>query len=421
VASLKPVALCDRRIVPVILRGGCRGPIAERKADGVQEWIVERGVPVFRPHVRRDPEGNVLYEVTADDIPVIAKNSARLTNELHGDKPPHTEGHRLFGPNAREADQPLVLGYQTNFRDGVLPDGTPAVVCDVYLLACHADRAKRHPYRSAEYDPRKKAIIGVARLTRPPALNLGAVFYPGSDSPVYLYAMGDDKVDDQTQAPPADQTQQTPALTPEEVEGCEKVYRYLTTKYAWMATCAQKYGATEAPQAGDAQGNNTAPPGEAKKKDGESEGDKGADDDKPEKKKDEPDMSQANTELVQKYEAKLSKTQDQLAALMREREGEKVDRLLDQLEQVERYQFNRPKERERMLAMTEKDRLERAAEIRENHHRLPGAAPIEVYQGNATGPVPETSRDVANRAVTYASKHGVSYDEGLAAVKAGKS
>jgi len=360
------------------------------------DWVTEVGLPCFRPHVRKDLYGNVKYEVTAADIDEIVKNSSDLTVHLHGNKPPITEGHRDFSPSAKEKDQPLILGHMDNFTKGALPDGTPAVLCDRHYMPQHAERAKRHPFPSVDYLPKSKKIVGLAKLTKPPELNVGAAYYPGTTEPVYVYSM---------EAAP------TPEYTPEEMEGCEKVFKYLTQKYgSWPSA------------------NNTYVPSEL-------------DDDK-KKGKEMPESNQAaNAELIEKYEAaqaelvqkyeatnklletaqaQLKGNQDQISKLIQEREGDKVDRILDNLEKVERYQFDRPAEREVMLAMTEAERVKRAESIRKYHHKLPGGDRIEVYEGNAEGPVQETSRDLSNKAVRMASAEGISYDAALAKIKGGK-
>lgn len=372
------------------------------------DWVTETGIPCFRPHVRRDDEGNVLYEITPADLAEIADQSNKFTVELHGNKPPITEGHRNFAKDAKEADQPLVLGYADNFRVSKLPDGTPCIVADRHYLAQYQDRAKRHPYPSVDYLHGKRAIVGLAKLTRPPALNTGAVYYPGTNESVYIYAAGDEPVDDQTKPTPeatpqpGPEANQAPQLTPEEVQGCEKVYAYLCSKYKWMAAAAQQYDAGP----GTPNGDNTHVQG---------------DDDKPKPKKDdkEPDMSQADTATVQQYESRIAAQEAQIAGLLRKDQERDVNALLDQLEKVERYQFDRAAEFDRLIAATAADRQKRAEEIRKYHPQTGGR--VEVYAGNVTpgGPV-ETSRETMNAAVQYASRHNCDYDTALAAVKQGK-
>jgi hypothetical protein len=394
------------------------------------EWITETGIPCFRPHVRRDPDGTVLYEVTAADLPEIARNSATVTIELHGDKPPITEGHRDFAPDAREEDQPLVLGYIENFRVGQLPDGTPAVLCDRRYMAKYAQRYQRHPFPSVDYIHARRAIVGLAKLTRPPALNTGAVYYPGTNDPVYMplesgkseKTVGDNiKTEEEAGKPPKQaeaiaervagnqmgdretpppSSAGPPELSPEEVAGSEKVYRYLCSKYKWMGDAHAKYQAESAGQAAGAaypQGDNThIAVDESMKK----------------KPKEETVSNAADASRIQKYEA-------QLAQLIQEREADKVGRLLDQLEQVERYQFDRAAEEKRMVILTQEERVARCEEIRKFHQRLPGADRIEIYRGEVGSIKQQTTKEMADKAVKYATKHGLSYDEALVKVKAG--
>lgn len=348
------------------------------------QWITETGVPAFRPHVRKDKDGNVLYEVTAADIPEIARNSARVSVELHGNKPPITEGHRNFAPDAKEADQPLVFGYLDNFRTGSLPDGTPCVLCDRHYMAQHAERAKRHPFCSVDYVHQLKAIVGLAKLTRPPALNLGAVYYPGTQYPVYVYAMND-----QTPAPTEPQT---PELTPEEIQGCEKVMAYFMSKYAWVKTVAEKYSSapsatnTNMPEADSRAQPEPEPEPEPAKKDDEAE----------------------------KYQAEAAGLKVKLAEV-------EVDRLLDRLELVERYQFDRGDERARLIPLDDAAREKRLSEIRKYHPQLPGGHQIEVYQGDPTGRPKAATQEQMNKALAYSERNKVPYADALAAVKAGKS
>jgi hypothetical protein len=367
-------------------------PLADSLArlDDPDLWEIEVGVPVFVPHARGD------YEVTADDMAVIAAETEKRAKA--GTIPVQTLGHRNLAPDADETKQPPVVGFERNFRVGTWQD-RPALLCDVYTAKADWDEAKKYPYRSVEYRHRAKVITGVARLKREPWLDVGTLVYDSADGPVTFYAM--------------DAAGTTPELSPEAQAAADQVYRYLCGKYAWMQTCSKKYEAGP----GFPSGTNTTLPTE--------------------KKKDE-DMATANEapaagttqttppadDTAVKYaaiEERCKKLEDQNARLIADREADKVDRLLDQLEQVERYQVDRDTEKPRMLAMTEADRQKRAAEIRKYHHRLPGGGEVEVYRGNVEGPVPDTTKGQMEAAVKYATKHQVSYDEAIAAVKAGKS
>lgn len=379
------------------------------RLDDPDLWVIEVGVPVFCPHVRRGPDGNVLYEVTDSDIPVIASESAKL--EAKGTIPRQTIGHVNLAPDADESKQPPLIGFERNFRVGTW-QGRPAVVCDVYTRRDKWEQAENFPYRSAEYRPKSKQIRGVARLLRDPWLDLGTLVYDSADGPVYFYAMGspmpDDKKPDEAPPTPAPAaTDETPEMTPEEQKVADKVYRYFLSANKWMSHCAQKYQNGEPAAAGPAfpGGNNTTVPTE-KKKDEETV----------------PNQSPEQTVQYAAIEERCKKLEAQNATLIADREGEKVDRLLDQLEKVELYQFDREDERKAMLAMDTAGRAKRADSIRKFHHRLPGGEMIQTYQGHAEGgKAPDTTEGQMRAAVSYATKHGCDYDTAIAAVKAGKS
>lgn len=393
------------------------------------DWVTETALPCFRPHVRRDPEGNVLYEVTADDLPEIARNSATLTVELHGNKPPITEGHRNFAADARECDQPLVMGYLENFRMGRLPDGVPCIVCDRKYMARHATTYQRHPFPSVDYLPSRRAIVGLAKLTRPPALNMGSVYYPGTTDPVYVYAVGDEPTTASPSPetplrpdPPAGQTpnNDTPLLTPEEQAGCEKVYKYLCSKYPWMGAAAQKYDADMLAQPGAT--NTGVPEEERGKPQPDTEGKEEVVEETVKKKDRIETMSATEAAAVQTYVAELTKLKAVLQAERDRRQAAEVDALLDQLEKVERYQFDRPAERVELLGMDDAARTARAERIRKYHPREEGeAGRIEVYRGTVGGPAPVTTQAQATRAREYADKNKVDYADALNLVKAGKA
>ena len=120
------------------------------------------------------------------------------------------------------------------------------------------------------------------------------------------------------------------ALTPEEEKAAERQYRYLCRKYAWFGELAKKYEAG-APVATTATPGNAglpkiadAPPGGMKLQSAES------------------------IELYQQLQAERAEREKLVATLAL---GE-VNRILDQLEKVEMYQFDRPAETARMLAMS---------------------------------------------------------------------
>jgi hypothetical protein len=350
-------------------------PITDHR-ERKDQFRTEVGVPVFRPHKRAD------YEVTAADLHEIAANSNRSTAVLHGGKVPHNEGHRSFDPKFDEKLQPDTFGYCDNFRVSTLSDGVPAIICDRHILTDKFEQAAKHPYPSVEYQAATKTIIGVARLTRPPFLNLGAVFY-NEGHPIYVYSM-EPTVSDM----PNDKTkpQDTPGtLTPEEIVGAEKLYGYLKTKYSWVAKCEAQFG----------ENAKTEP----------------KTDDKTKPKED---------DSVKAYAAELAATKTEVERLRKEAAAEKIGRTLDGLV-VEGYQFDRSAEETTMLALDETGRKGRVEAIKKFHHRNPTPTGlINVYSGNVEGPNGPADQDTVRKAQTYQAEHKVDFGTALEAVKQGK-
>lgn len=138
-------------------------------------WIVKPGVPVFKPHVRTDPNTGKEIRVDLSKLHEIAHNMARL--EKDGGVPVRiTLGHTQ--PGQPETKQPPVAGYYRNARVGVFgPKREPAIIADEWLDPQFGPVRKNYPYRSSEYYDDDKHITGVALLSRDPFLDLGVVAY----------------------------------------------------------------------------------------------------------------------------------------------------------------------------------------------------------------------------------------------------
>jgi hypothetical protein len=159
------------------------------RLDDPDLWEVESAVPVFVPHVRDEADGSIRYEVTPDDIGVIAAETEWRAKA--GTIPVQTLGHRNPDPDADETNQPPVVGFGRNFRVGTW-DGKPAVVCDLFTRKDFWDEAKQYPYRSVEYRHKARLITGVPRLKREPYLDVGTLVYAGH-SDTFHYAMPPDR------------------------------------------------------------------------------------------------------------------------------------------------------------------------------------------------------------------------------------
>lgn len=181
-------------------------------------WIVKKGVPVFKPHERTDPNTGALIKVDLPKLYRIAQNMQRL--ERAGGVPIRmTLGHTE--PGKPETQQPPMAGYYRNARvERFGPKGEPAIVVDEWLDPQYAPLRKNYPYRSSEYYDDAEQITGVALLTRDPFLDLGMVAYtrpcPGpvrygrsGREAAYVYTFGDDAVDNQTTPGPVPVAPQT--------------------------------------------------------------------------------------------------------------------------------------------------------------------------------------------------------------------
>jgi hypothetical protein len=160
-----------------------------RSLDDPTQWVTIRRVAVFRSHDRGDGD-TALYRVKDSDLAKIAENTNRAIREA-GHLPRLTLGHTLQEANAREVDQPQLLGFCTDFSVETVdrPGGSfKAVVCTEKVRREWAETLKSYPYRSVEYDWKNKQIAGSAALVRSPYLELGAVVpYRGTRKTVTHY------------------------------------------------------------------------------------------------------------------------------------------------------------------------------------------------------------------------------------------
>lgn len=152
---------------------------AQTLADPTR-WVIKRGVPIFKPHQRTDPNTQKLIRVDLPKLYRIAENLQRL--ERQGGVPIRmTLGHTE--PGKAETEQPPVAGYYRNARvQRFGPKGEPAIVVDEWLDPQYTPHRKNYPYRSAEYYDDAEQITGVALLTRDPYLDLGVVAYDRGES-----------------------------------------------------------------------------------------------------------------------------------------------------------------------------------------------------------------------------------------------
>lgn len=221
------------------------------RLDDESQWKVLRNVPVFRAHRRKvkGADGSDREVVVTDDtLRQIARRAERRM-KTSGEVPVVTLGHRLQGAAEPEENQPPVVGYVKAMRVGKFgPGKVVGLLADLYIRPEDWERARKYPFRSAEYYPNTGECTGVAMLRRDPMLDLGMLAYDNSGrGPCLLYGMeggdGDDDEDDRkggpTDALPGekeppeklDDGDGTDDMTEDEKS---KAYAYMCKKYAGL-------------------------------------------------------------------------------------------------------------------------------------------------------------------------------------------
>lgn len=153
------------------------------------KYVTKTHVTVFRAHTRRGADGKPLYSVDDDDLNEIAENTNRRASL--GEPNRLTIGHSKIDPNADERTQPKLVGFCLNYHAEVVnrPGGRfLAVTHTEKVRADCANEINGYPFRSVEYDPDTKTIIGCAAILRSGYLPLGAVQY-ASGRRIFHYAM----------------------------------------------------------------------------------------------------------------------------------------------------------------------------------------------------------------------------------------
>ena len=373
-----------------------------RRLEDSSQWVIVKAVPIFKEHERKGRDGKVLYQVGPADLDKIVQRYKRLEAE-YGVIPRITIGHIHLHPEASEASQPEVVGYARNLRVGTFgPGKTKAVLADHYYRKDAWERARKFPYRSAEYYPSNHEISGVALLVRDPQLDLGMVAYE-RDHPRFSYAMENSQMDP-TQAPAPD------GLSPEETQLCEKLMRYMSSKFPGlqqlMAPPAPAPVAAPAPAPAPAapafpSATNGGPPAPKEEKDGP------------------PEQSGRAVDPVQ-----YQRLESDFRALQQQYVRAECQRELERLSE-EGFQLDIGQEVSVMVPLTAQQRSERLGYIRRYYRQAPvgrGFLPVPVFAGERSGGSAPALPDEAtsDKVIHYMKVHNVEWDVAEAAVKAGK-
>lgn len=376
----------------------CSDPTLDflRRLDDPSQWVIVRGVPIFKEHERTDRDGKLLYKVGQAELEKAVRQYQRLAAE-YGVVPRITIGHVNTDRNAPETAQPEVVGYARNLRIGQFgPAQTLAVLADCYYRKDAWERARRFPYRSAEYYPHSGEITGIALLVRDPQLDLGMVAYE-REHPRYSYAMENSVMDPTTNT--AD------VLSPEETQLAEKIMRYMCSKIPGLQQLAAAPAPAAQPPAPEQLA--AAPPAPALPS---NDGDK---------KDGHPDQNRRTVDPVryQRLEADFRQLQQQYVRAECQRQLERL--------QEEGFQFDLAQEVAVMVPMTPELRTQRLGYIRQYYRQAPVAKdfiPVPVFAGQA--PTSQGSRWLAqqpdeattDKIVQYQREHDCDWEEASAAI-----
>jgi hypothetical protein len=225
--------------------------------DDPSKWVIKRNVPIFKPHVKRDKDGNFLYEVTEADLPEILANLQAAKQNLRV-VPKVTLGHVHLQKDWPEQQQAPIVGYVPEARVGRF-GANPAILGDIYVRKEDDAKVKGYPFRSADYYPQTKEITGVAMLIRDPELDLGMVSLHRDKGPCYQYALENDAMPDPTEKPTM------PVAGPEDEQHYANFCKYMAGKHPKLAQLmGAAMGPTNGAMPGQAAGGKPAPDEEAR-------------------------------------------------------------------------------------------------------------------------------------------------------------
>lgn len=353
--------------------------------DDPTRFVVCRGVPVAKPFdvVRVDRDGNpIQLKASADDLPKWADATNALESE--GVLPVIFAGHRITpneGEHVPETDQPLVVGYQRNFRVGELR-GQPALVCDDYYRIDRVDLAREFPFRSIEFYPGRPEIRATALLKRDPQLNLGLIAFANEGA-----TMADDT---STVNMDAD------ALTPDEEKTAGKFWAHFEKSNPYLGFARQCFEGQSSMGTNQGADTTTVTP---------------------------PDP-EAVRMAADQQSIKFAQVESRVAALEVENktlklaaETARCEQMITQLE-AENFELDRAYEVGQLVNLGPNDRQTRIEYIRKHHTRKPLGGSMVPTDG--VGPPARQgslTRDESDAAAKHAYKHGCTFNEAVAAIR----
>lgn len=356
-------------------------------------FVVERGIPVMRPHrvYEMGADGKpdltkLQYEVTEADLEEICSNANKPAEES-GHFPRFTIGHTIKTKGFPEFEQPAKwIGAAVKYRVGQMPkSGAKVILADLYTQSDLEECSKGFPYRSAEYNWKEKRICGVAKLLKDPALHLGTVMCEAESHLSYGGGMETSSSEaDETTEPKLDCGPAHAPLNPDEAVAADRLWAYFVGKNDGLKNLAASATNTALP---DQKPEPAHKPGDEleDESDDEPEDDDPGSDKKPEDEEDE-DMSklQANDLVVAENEA----LKIQVSGLNTRLAQAAIKAELDRLELVENLEFDRAEAEVVMLERDEAGRGRYVESVRKFGRKKAGKAgsetPIQVLETEAT-------------------------------------
>lgn len=237
------------------------------KLNDPTQWVVKRGVPLFKAHdrYRLDPKSKkrfVAYTVTDADLYTIASNMRKA--ESRGEPARMTVGHTNPDPDKAETEQPRAIGYWRNARvERFGPTKELGIIADAYIHRELAPEVKGRIYRSVEYYHDTREITGAAVTTRDPALKLGTVeLYKAGQPERYSLAEAYEMAEPSEEKEEKAESAETEKVEKEEGEGTvpegHDVFLKHMEHYAksnpWMAYAQHCYNENQMQAAGPPSG-----------------------------------------------------------------------------------------------------------------------------------------------------------------------
>lgn len=374
-------------------------------AGGEHETIP--GIPVFDEHDEYDEKGKVVRKFDKKKLAAIAE-ATNAREAQTGDMALSGPGHTIDG--APETAQPPPWGFYRNFRVGTFgPKKITALLADLVVRKDKKDEALSYPRRSIELWTKDNVIDWVAHLRRTPERDLGLLAYskdhgvhtPGRAQPLYSDATKRRQLAAQLspsgklryamEANVSDATN-TPDNDPDFDRFCAMMDRYMAKHHA-------KYAA--GPGFGGSPGfvpTQVAPAASAPaattpiKRDDDAE---------------RVQRLQRDAELL-----RFSRMEAQLAELnsqVNRRDAEIAVRTL----MAEGHDLDVSAELEQFSRLDPAGREARANHIRRYHRKDPTGGGWVQLAADPVGKARETNKEERDRAVSYATRNGVSYDEAL--------